>query len=226
MARWRGICRCLCGWLRERGTASPARRTLVGDSTGDEARIIANPDSGISSMAGLATHTFCRLGYTDVYSWLIPTLMMRASGIDSSSVLGKTQDYDSPAALIDAVESGDCDAAGIAGSQFDAIASASARSTLTHSSISRRRSRMQVLVYPPEVPPDQQQQLIDALVVHRQRIARSTAQSALTAGSTDRRRRMTISAACAAFSATQGSIWRKQGIDARGCHRHAGTRAI
>lgn len=131
-------------------------------TTGDEARIIAKSGSDVSVIADLKDHTFCRLGYTDMYSWLLPSLMLH-DGAVADSDLKAIKDYDDPSAMIDDLVAGKCDAAGISGSQFDNLASATARisvRTLQKSAI----IPYDVLVIPPQLPLAQQQQLSAALV--------------------------------------------------------------
>ncbi len=132
-----------------------------GSVEGDQAHIVVKSGSGLSAAADLTDHTFCRLSYTDLYSWLVPSLMLEGAGVSAGSLKSIT-DYDTVSALLGAVASGDCDAAGIAGSEFDA-ASASLRSGLRtlQQSVTIPYA---VLVVPPELPLAQQQQLSDALI--------------------------------------------------------------
>jgi ABC-type phosphate/phosphonate transport system substrate-binding protein len=139
------------------------RGTLSAAKTGDEARIYVNPDAKISSMTDLDKKTYCRIRDTDLYSWLVPLMMMSAGGFTSAGNLQAIRDYDDPAQMIADTLAGTCDAMGIAGSQFDEIASASARSTLT---VLQQSATIPyaVLVYPPQVLSDAQQKISSALV--------------------------------------------------------------
>jgi len=130
--------------------------------TGDQARIIANAGANIGQVADLAKHTFCRLGYTDIYSWLIPSLMIHNAGVADSDLKSIT-DYTDAGQMIDDVVAGKCDAAGIAGSQFDDVASSSTRSAV-HTLQQSATIPFAVLVVPPELPLAQQQQLSNALI--------------------------------------------------------------
>jgi ABC-type phosphate/phosphonate transport system substrate-binding protein len=81
-------------------------------ATGSAAAIIVNAEAEIATFAALAGKTFCRVGSSDAYSWLIPALMMRAAGLLPTD-LGATRDYDSATEAAKAVNAGACDAAGI-----------------------------------------------------------------------------------------------------------------
>jgi ABC-type phosphate/phosphonate transport system substrate-binding protein len=138
------------------GTSSDA-------TTGDEARIIIKSDSKIGAIADLKDgRIFCRLGYSDVYSWLIPSLMLHNGGVEDSDLKAIT-DYDDPSMMIADVAAGKCDAAGISGSQFDALASPSKRISVRTLQKSATIPYA-VLVIPPQLPLAQQQQLSAALI--------------------------------------------------------------
>jgi ABC-type phosphate/phosphonate transport system substrate-binding protein len=101
----------------EQGTRQNAR-------SGEAGLIIVAQDSSIRDVRGLNGQTFCRLGYDDFYSWLAPSLVMRASGLDPVSAPEAVVDYDDVPELIRAVANGDCDAAGIAESALEEYAGA------------------------------------------------------------------------------------------------------
>ena len=131
-------------------------------STGDQARIIVNSGAKIAEVADLAAHTFCRLGYSDVFSWLIPSLMIRDGGVVLSD-LKAINDYTDASEMIHDVAAGTCDAAGIAGSVFDTTASPSSR--LAINVLEQSASiPYEVLVIPPQLTLDQQQKLTDTLI--------------------------------------------------------------
>ncbi len=50
--------------------------------TGETVHIVAGTQLNGSSIRALVGRSFCRLGYDDYYGWLLPSLMMQASGID------------------------------------------------------------------------------------------------------------------------------------------------
>lgn len=131
-------------------------------TTGDEARIIVRSSLDVTGIGDLVDHTFCRLSLSDFYSWLVPSMMLAAGGVTPANLESVT-DYDDPAALIEAVSEGDCDAAGIAAGQFESLASAAARSRVR----TLQESVMipyQVLVVPQQLPLAQADMLTNALV--------------------------------------------------------------
>ncbi|MFN8451098.1 MAG: PhnD/SsuA/transferrin family substrate-binding protein [Anaerolineae bacterium] len=132
-------------------------------STGDTSLIIIRSALDVSGVGDLVDHVFCRLGYSDFYSWLVPSLMLRAGGITSAAQFSEVRDYDDPAAMIDDVASGDCDAAGIAASVYEDSASATARARVRTLQQSVEVPYL-VLVVPSQLPLAQQDDLTNALV--------------------------------------------------------------
>jgi ABC-type phosphate/phosphonate transport system substrate-binding protein len=82
------------------------------DGVGAQVVIVVPDNSTANSITDLQDGDFCRLGVSDVYSWLVPALMMQASGLTPTALRSIT-DYDDAEALLAAVEDGECDAAGI-----------------------------------------------------------------------------------------------------------------
>lgn len=138
----------------ERGTRSNA-------TTGESAALVVASDSAITSAGDLSEKTFCRLGVTDAYSWLIPMLMLRAAGVSPDS-LKAVLDYTDPNEMVRAVADGTCDAAGIALSEYNDLR-VSARSSVKLLDQSTEIPYA-VLVYPAEFPLGEQQKLTDALI--------------------------------------------------------------
>ncbi len=138
----------------ERGTRSNA-------TTGDAAALVVASASPITGAGDLSERTFCRLGVTDPYSWLIPTLMLRAAGVSPDDLVAVV-DYTDPNEMVRAVATGDCDAAGIAVSAYNDLR-VSARSS-TKLLIQSPTIPYAVLVYPAEFPLGEQQRLTDALI--------------------------------------------------------------
>lgn len=137
----------------ERGAGSAAR-------VGDEALIVVNAALDINGVADLAGHSFCRLGYTDVYSWMVPELLLKAAGVQPTD-LTEIRDYSDTDVLLSDVASGTCDAAGIASSQFDASSAARSSLRTLQQSVTVPYA---VLVVPPELSAAQAQALAAALV--------------------------------------------------------------
>ena len=131
-------------------------------TSGDESLIIVNRGLDITSVGDLAENSFCRLGVTNMYSWLVPLIMLDAAGV-SVGALGDVTDYDDPAALIAAVGDGDCDAAGISASQFEEVVDAAARARVRtlQESVTIPYS---LLVFPGVLPLGERELLSNALV--------------------------------------------------------------
>lgn len=91
------------------------------NSTGDAGQIVVRQGGGISSVQALRGRTFCRLGVEDYHSWLVPSLMMRASNLNPVTDLDSVLDFNSRNALIEALTEGDCHAAGISENGFDSL---------------------------------------------------------------------------------------------------------
>lgn len=87
--------------------------------TGDPGQIVTNAGMNISSLQALGDENFCRLSYDDYYSWLLPSLILQANGIDPAEGLTNVTDYSNTDALIKAVADGDCAAIGISETAFD-----------------------------------------------------------------------------------------------------------
>jgi ABC-type phosphate/phosphonate transport system substrate-binding protein len=90
--------------LVSKGTGSKA-------TTGEIVTIIAR--RGISSLTSVKGRIFCRIGNTDLVSWLIPSLMMRAAGVNPENDPKTIKDYTESSDLVTAVASSQCDVAAI-----------------------------------------------------------------------------------------------------------------
>jgi ABC-type phosphate/phosphonate transport system substrate-binding protein len=82
-------------------------------TTGQAGQLVARADLGIASVSQLSGDHFCRLGFADFYSWLVPLLLFRANGVDPLTDLRAITDYEERSELLEAVAEGDCDATGI-----------------------------------------------------------------------------------------------------------------
>jgi ABC-type phosphate/phosphonate transport system substrate-binding protein len=135
----------------ERGTGQRA-------TTGETVQIIVNGESEAADVSGLAGQTFCRLRYDDFYTWLAPTMMLRAAGITN---MPEAVDQADSAALIQAVAAGDCDAAGISASEFDDFAGDAENDVRV---LSRTVTiPYAILMVPASLPLEERTELIDAL---------------------------------------------------------------
>ena len=80
-------------------------------STGEVVTIIAR--RGIDSIGSVKGRNFCRIGNTDLISWVIPSLMMRAPGINPETDPKTIKDYAESSDLVSALASSQCDIAAI-----------------------------------------------------------------------------------------------------------------
>jgi ABC-type phosphate/phosphonate transport system substrate-binding protein len=97
----------------------PVLQIERGSQTGDSGQIVTNGALQIGSLGSLSDANFCRLGYDDYYSWLVPSLILQANGIDLANGLTTVTDYPDADTLIEAVADGECAATGISESAFD-----------------------------------------------------------------------------------------------------------
>lgn len=120
---------------------------------------------GLDSFETLDGRTFCRINYADSTSWLIPSLMLRANGLDLVTDLRAINDYPSTPELVKAVSSGQCDAAGIPENAMETFAdelqSVEARVSILATSI---EFPYNVLMLPRDIPLGAQTTLQTVLV--------------------------------------------------------------
>lgn len=90
--------------LVSRGTGKSA-------STGQITTLIAR--RGIDALSSVKGRTYCRISNTDLVSWIIPSLMMRAAGVDPENDPKTIKDFAESADLVSAVASSTCDIAAI-----------------------------------------------------------------------------------------------------------------
>jgi ABC-type phosphate/phosphonate transport system substrate-binding protein len=132
-------------------------------TTSGDVEIIVNSRLGISDVPSLAGQTFCRLGYSDLYSWLVPTLILRADGV---SALPDAVDSPDIEALLESVASGECDAAGITAADFDEFGSDVEDSVrVLNQTVPMPYA---IFMHPPEMTLDVRTRLIDGLLTMEQ----------------------------------------------------------
>lgn len=85
---------------------------------GETIQIIVNDGAGINSVRGLADSAFCRISYADRMTWLLPSLLMQSNGVDPTTDLETVTDFEDMDALLEAVDQGDCQAAGVSAAYF------------------------------------------------------------------------------------------------------------
>jgi phosphonate transport system substrate-binding protein len=94
----------------ERGCAEAELVSVRFGSPSYNGQIYVNADSGITELADLAGKTFCRPDPLSTSGWIIPSLEMRAAGVDPDTDLAEVVDAGSHDAAITGVYNGDCDA--------------------------------------------------------------------------------------------------------------------
>jgi len=84
-------------------------------STSYRGQIIAKADSGIKTLADLKGKTFCRPDPASASGWIVPSITMRANGINPDTDLKQIVDVGGHDAVVENVYNGNCDA----GATFD-----------------------------------------------------------------------------------------------------------
>ena len=79
------------------------------DSPTYSGQIFVRADSGITSVADAAGKTWCRADPTSTSSWVVPTIYLKAAGIDPDTDLAQVVDAGSHEAAVAGVYNGDCD---------------------------------------------------------------------------------------------------------------------
>ena len=75
-------------------------------------QIFTRADSGINSIADLKGKTFCRPDPLSTSGWIIPSITLKANGVDPDTDLAQVVDAGSHDASVAGVYNGDCDAGG------------------------------------------------------------------------------------------------------------------
>ena len=130
-------------------------------TTGLAGQIIANSNVGISAVSQLSGDKFCRLGYDDFYSWLVPSLLFEANGVDPLNDLDTVTDYAELPDLLQAVADGDCEATGVPEGVLDEADDVRDQIDIVETTIA---FPYPILMYPLEVPLGTRLALTDALV--------------------------------------------------------------
>jgi phosphonate transport system substrate-binding protein len=94
----------------ERGCAEAELVSVRFGSPSYNGQIFARADSGITELADLDGKTFCRSDPLSTSSWIIPSLELRAAGVNPDTDLAQIVDAGSHDAAVSGVYNGDCDA--------------------------------------------------------------------------------------------------------------------
>ncbi|RMF40887.1 MAG: phosphate/phosphite/phosphonate ABC transporter substrate-binding protein [Anaerolineae bacterium] len=94
----------------EKGCAEAELVSVRFGSASYNGQIITRADSGITSLADLKGKTFCRPDPLSTSGWIIPSLTMKAAGLNPDTDLAQIVDAGSHDAVVAGVYNGDCDA--------------------------------------------------------------------------------------------------------------------
>ena len=94
----------------ENGCAEAALVAVRFGSAKYNGQIFVRADSGIESIADLAGKTFCRPDPLSTSGWIIPSITLKAAGVDPDTDLAQIVDAGSHDAAVAGVYNGDCDA--------------------------------------------------------------------------------------------------------------------
>jgi phosphate/phosphite/phosphonate ABC transporter binding protein len=94
----------------ERGCAEAALVSVRYGSAVYNGQIFVRADSGIETLADLEGKTFCRPDPLSTSGWIIPSITLKAAGVDPDTGLAEIVDAGSHDASIAGVYNGDCDA--------------------------------------------------------------------------------------------------------------------
>jgi phosphonate transport system substrate-binding protein len=94
----------------DRGCADAAMLSVRFGSPTYNGQFLVRADSGITDLSQLAGKTFCRPDPLSTSGWVIPSVMLRAAGVDPDTGLAQIVDAGSHDGVAAAVYNGDCDA--------------------------------------------------------------------------------------------------------------------
>lgn len=139
----------------ERGTGRTA-------STGVGVRLIANRNLNVTEVSALSGRTFCRVNVDDFYTWLVPSLMLRAAGVDPAS-LQSVVDVGDASAVISGVAAGrPCAAGGVNAVDFTDLSDSDTRANIVELG-QQVVVPYAILTLPPELPLGARTALIEGL---------------------------------------------------------------
>jgi phosphonate transport system substrate-binding protein len=94
----------------ERGCADAELVSVRFGSAVYNGQVIVRADSGIETLADLAGKTFCRPDALSTSGWIIPSIELKAAGVNPDTDLAQVVDAGSHDAVVAAVYNGECDA--------------------------------------------------------------------------------------------------------------------
>ncbi len=129
------------------------------DGAGADVAIIVPQSSEAQTIRDLGEAVFCRLSVDDLYTWLVPSLILQANSVSPTS-LSAINDYPDLGDLISAVGAGDCDAAGVNLAELEAVGGSSRIRELGTS----ERVPYAILMIAPSIPLGTRNALNDAML--------------------------------------------------------------
>ncbi len=94
----------------QKGCANVSLVSVRNGSPSYNAQFVTRPDTGIKSVADLKGKTFCRPEALSTSGWIVPSIEMKAAGVNPDTDLAQIVDAGSHDAVIAGVYNGDCDA--------------------------------------------------------------------------------------------------------------------
>ena len=107
-----------------RGCAEVALVSVRSGASYYTGQIITKADSGIKTIADLKGKTFCRGEATSTSGWIMPSLLMKANGVDPDKDLKDIKDTGGHDKTVQAVYDGECDAGATFGDARTLVAEA------------------------------------------------------------------------------------------------------
>jgi hypothetical protein len=131
-------------------------------STGVGVRLIANRALNLQEVSALSGRAFCRVSVDDFYTWLVPSLMLRAAGVDPAS-LQSVVDVGDAGAVISSVAAGrPCAAGGVNAVDYADLADSDARANIVELG-QQVVVPYAILTLPPELPLGARTALVEGL---------------------------------------------------------------
>jgi ABC-type phosphate/phosphonate transport system substrate-binding protein len=146
-----------CGSAVMRAVREEGETRLNGESV----VLYANQNAGISALADINGKTLCRLNIDDLYTSVIPLVMLRAASGETAITPARVRSYESLDLLVPALADGECDAAGLRESDYEEYANPQVRA-VTGEVARSVELPFAVLVTPQFLPLAQRAAIIDA----------------------------------------------------------------
>jgi phosphonate transport system substrate-binding protein len=143
--------------------ASPALLLAQGGSVVQDIDVFTTRSAGAGRVRDLQASTFCRLSFTDVETWLVPALILRANGVNPTSSLSFVRDTDDYGELIAAVASGDCRGGAMPAADLEEEATSAQARQISVIEDARLSIPYGVMVFTSSVPLGEREALADAL---------------------------------------------------------------